>query len=163
MSCAVAFFVEGRAKPKGSPRCICKDRFGRPLPRPVVIHDTDAAKAWQAHVKAVSRRHVESLIDGPVELYLEFIFARPRTHWTKTGRLSADGRRMPAPGKNCGDWDKLARNVGDALEGVAYLDDTRIVWGAVSKRWHRFDESTGKMEPEGVHIRISPADLEVEA
>jgi Holliday junction resolvase RusA-like endonuclease len=153
----ISFFLPGVARTKGSFRFIFRSH-GKPLPRPKVLHDTDKSRRWQTTVKAAARAaHSGPPLDGPVEISLYFVMARPRSHWTKSGRLTS---RAPLfPGHNHGDWDKLGRNISDALEGVCYVDDCQIVWAAVGRRFHVFDPITKAMETPGVHIRVVPADL----
>jgi Holliday junction resolvase RusA-like endonuclease len=155
VSDVVELFVAGRPRPKGSPRAISRDRFGRPLKRAVVIHDTPAQKLWQQLVAATARGVCAMPIEGPVEIVLEFVFARAKTHWTKAGKLSSVA--PPVPGHNLGDLDKLARAAIDGLNGIAFADDCQVVWMVARKRFHVFDSAAGAMEAPGVHIRIGPS------
>lgn len=84
--------------------------------------------------------------DAPVRIAIEFVFERPASHFG-TGRnahlLKPSAARFP--GKNLGDLDNLTKLVKDALNGVAYLDDSQIVgwlepngkrWAAPGERTH---------------------------
>jgi crossover junction endodeoxyribonuclease RusA len=74
----------------------------------------DAARAWQAD-------HESALLDEPVRLEAEFYLPRPAANpW----RLWQRGRP---------DVDKLARAILDALTGIVFVDDGRVVELYVSK------------------------------
>lgn len=72
----------------------------------------------------------------PVRLVVEFVFPRPKSHFG-TGRnahlVKASAARFPA--KNLGDLDNLTKLVKDALNGIAYDDDSQIVQMLAAKRW----------------------------
>lgn len=64
-------------------------------------------------------------------LSLRFLFRRPASHLNKAGRATpAHGAAMPGP-----DLDKLTRAVLDALTGVLYDDDRRVVVIHARKCW----------------------------
>lgn len=75
-------------------------------------------------------------LDGPVSVTVEFVFARPSSHYgtgRNAGRLkpSAPVWKTTAP-----DLDKLERALFDALtQSGAVRDDARIVTGHRSKLW----------------------------
>lgn len=150
----VVFFVYGRPRPKGSPRAIARGRNGRPLAHPIVIHDSKPGQLWQRAVAATARTKCSVPAKGPVEVFLEFIFERPKSHWTGSGRLSS--RAPTFPGHNCGDLDKLARNALDGLNAIAFDDDRQVVWLGARKRFHELGDD-GVMERQGVHVRITEA------
>jgi len=65
--------------------------------------------------------------DGPLELDVLFVFGRPRSHFG-TGRNA--GRLKPSAPVYCStrpDLDKLVRAIGDALAGIAVVDDAAFV------------------------------------
>jgi Holliday junction resolvase RusA-like endonuclease len=63
---------------------------------------------------------------------VEFIFARPPSHWTKSG-LAASAPAIPP---KC-DWDNLGKAVSDAItdSGVIWGDDDQVVDATVRKRY----------------------------
>ena len=151
---ALALFIPGRPRPKGSPQVVTKIR-GRRLKEPRILTDTKASRLWQMVVKGTALLNYGGPpIEEPVEVFLEFVFVRPKSHWTKRRRLSAAGRRMPIPGLNAGDVDKLARSTLDGLEGVVYANDTRVAWLVSTKRFHS-RTANGELEPQGCHARIT--------
>jgi Holliday junction resolvase RusA-like endonuclease len=80
-------------------------------------------REWESQIQLVATRHApDQLLDVPVKLELDFRFDRP-----KKPRWSVPAARP--------DWDKLARFVCDALEGVIYVNDGRVVVGRVTKSY----------------------------
>lgn len=91
-----------------------------------------AASAWMAE------NGLESPQDGPLALTATFFMPRPKT---------AAKRLFPAVAP---DADKLARSCLDALTGVVYTDDSRVVDLFVQKRY-------ASNSPPRVEIDIRPA------
>lgn len=77
-------------------------------------------------------------------LKLTFVFNRPASHYG-TGRnaalLKASAPAAPFGGQNGGDVDNLAKLVMDALEGVAYANDSQIADLRIVKRYAGPDDS----------------------
>lgn len=71
--------------------------------------------------------------DGPVELEILAIFARPPSHLTKTGEPRSTAPAFPP---RC-DWDNLGKGVADAItnSGALWVDDDQVVDGRVRKRY----------------------------
>ena len=63
----------------------------------------------------------ELRIEGPVGLQLVFCMPRPKSMTWKTRLMP----RVYRPGGR-GDWDNLAKSVADALNGLAWRDDSQI-------------------------------------
>ena len=88
-----------------------------------------ALREWRQAIAAEARQWLQahdapSPIDAPVSLTVTFYLPRPK---------SAPKRvRFPASKP---DLDKICRSVGDALTGIAYTDDARIVDLHVTKRF----------------------------
>ena len=90
--------------------------------------------AYRAAIEQLARAAGAGAISGPVVLVVEAVFARPKSHWTKSG-LAAGAPEFP--GKGCGDWDNLGKGIADAITDAATIwrDDTQVVDGRVSKRY----------------------------
>lgn len=84
--------------------------------------------------------------DVPLDADVLCMFARPRSHRLATGGLSAVGRRTPFPMR--GDCDNLAKACLDALNGLAFRDDSQIVTLTVRKRW------AGSGETEATYLTV---------
>lgn len=122
MTMTAEFIVPGVPAPQGS-----KNQFGGEAnPR---------TKPWRGAVAAAAAERFSEPIKGPVKIEVVFAFPRPRGHYG-TGKNA--GRVKPtapdwAESRRCGDLDKLCRAVGDALTGVAILDDSQIVGWLATK------------------------------
>lgn len=72
---------------------------------------------------------------GAVEIFVECVFARPRSHVKAAGGLRATAPAFP--GHGCGDWDNLVKGVQDAITktGAFWKDDTQVIDGRCRKRY----------------------------
>lgn len=84
---------------------------------------------WRLLVSNLARQDFKGdMILGPVELNVVFWIARP-----KSAPKTRDVRPLTRGG---GDWDKLARAIGDSLVDAGVMkDDSQIVEAHVSKRY----------------------------
>jgi Holliday junction resolvase RusA-like endonuclease len=128
----VRFTVYGDAKSAGSKRAFRHLNTGR-----VIVTETvRGSKSWQGSVAAAgAEAHRGPLLDGPLRVVFTFYRPRPRSHYG-TGR-NADTVKPSAPRFPATRPDvlKLARGVEDALTGVVWADDARIVTEELRKRW----------------------------
>lgn len=104
---------------------------------------------------AVQRAGIEAwpVYDGPVELFLVGVVARPKGHFGTRGNLlpSAPVHHTGTP-----DADNFAKAVMDQLSELrAWRDDTQVIRLIVTRRYVR-----GPEDRPGCHVRISPADQE---
>lgn len=116
----ISFTVYGIAAGKGSTTSRFVPERGRTF-----THSPKNTQNWERLVKDVAQQHVppDGLLDGPLQMQLRFYLPKPK---------SAPKRRRTWPDKKP-DLDKLIRAVGDALTGVIYTDDARIVTITASK------------------------------
>jgi len=125
--------VHGKPQPKGSFRAIMVE--GRPTPIP----DNSKSKTWERAVKLaasrVCRRHDWLPFDRPCSVEFTFFLLRPAKPKFKHPATKPD-------------WDKLVRSTGDALSGIAYEDDARVVEATVHLRY------VGKDSDQGVQIDV---------
>lgn len=131
----------------GTPMQVGSKRgFATKTGRVIVVEENDRPKKeWR---RAVIDSAVEALAGRsgfgriPVEIWLTFVHPRPKSARVK------DVWKPTQP-----DWDKLARNVCDALtQSGAIGDDASICVAHVRKRL-----STGEgNDLPGVHVRIAP-------
>lgn len=89
--------------------------------------------------------------EAPVEVSIEWVFPRPRSHLRASGELRQAAPTFP--GLRCGDVDNLEKGVLDAITkaGAVWADDTQVV--AVNKR-KRYAEPG---EPAGTTVEIRRA------
>lgn len=113
----IEFTVAGRPAPQGSKRHV---GGGRMLEMSKYVHDWRAAVRAAAHQAAQEARWQP--IDAPVVLRVAFYLARPKKprFW------------VPAVAP---DLSKLVRATEDALTGVIWKDDSRVVSTISSKRF----------------------------
>lgn len=116
--------VIGTPAPKGSARAITIAGRARLVPS---SSDTNkrAQAAWVKAIQFAAKRdaHDRFFAGVPISVRVTFWLARPKGHYTKRGlRPSAPSWPTVRP-----DADKLARLVLDALTGVLWDDDSRIV------------------------------------
>jgi Holliday junction resolvase RusA-like endonuclease len=72
----------------------------------------------------------DARVSGPVRLYIEAVFARPPSHWLKSG-LKDNALRWPP----C-DGDNVAKGVQDALtDAGVWHDDDCVVDSRIVKRY----------------------------
>jgi Holliday junction resolvase RusA-like endonuclease len=88
------------------------------------------------------------LIDGPVRVSIAFRVRRPIGHYTNRGELREKAPPYPAVSP---DLDKLVRCTLDALTGLAFDDDARVVALTVTKQY----ATPGR---EGASITVEAAD-----
>lgn len=126
------FFVEGDpvAQPRLRPRMTRRGRLG-------VVMPTTAA-GWRQRVVLAAYRIARPvpLVDA-IEVDLGFIFARPGSHYRKSGQLKGSAPRHHTVKP---DRDNIEKSTQDALNGILWKDDAQIVDGRVSKRYVAADQ-----------------------
>ena len=143
----IAFDVVGEPAPKGSMKI---RRGGRGM-----TNDNSRTKSWQQYVewealKAMRESDLDPYRDQAMTVYIEFCITRPPSHYTRAGLVKKASAEWP---QTKPDLDKLTRAVLDALEGVVYDNDSRVVCLAASKRYCDADE-----EP-GASVRVEVRDV----
>ena len=109
--------VLGRPRPQGSMRPIMVRGH------PIIVHSSSKMKAWREHIEEEVRRvWTGPPLDGPVRVDRYFVMQAPQN---RPGRTKPN-RDLPAVRP---DIDKLDRALLDALTGVCWTDDARIVGG----------------------------------
>ena len=122
----VEVLVVGDAAAKGSPKVVTRGRGGVPLPFPRVLKDSAKTYRWERMVATAAMLAMQGRApfrDRPLDAQLVFATNRPRGHFGKRGLLPS----APLAPATKPDADKLARSTLDALQGVVFDDDSRIV------------------------------------
>lgn len=115
----------------------------------VSVTDANPKSApWKNQVAQVAGEAMNGrgLMDGPLRVVFRFYRRRPRGHYKKSGDLSAQGRRNPYPATKP-DATKCVRGAEDAMTGVVWTDDARIVHQVACKLWG---------EPERLEVTVEP-------
>jgi Holliday junction resolvase RusA-like endonuclease len=148
---ALVFFAAGVAKPKGSHKpFVYRGKDGKH--RATMAGDSPDEKGWRATVSEAAHAAMRAAglrpLAGCVDLELAFyIGGRPKGHFLR-GHVRGDA--PPRPGKKP-DYDKIARSVGDALNGIVYEDDAQVVRALVEKLY------TTEAQPfVGVRVTVRP-------
>lgn len=124
MSAAVTFSVPGDPVPQPRARVSTVGGFGRAyVPKSHAVHAYRQAVALAAKA-AGCESHPE-----PVNVVIDFVFARPKSHLRKSG-VRADAPRLPRA-----DLDNMAKAVLDSLNGVAWVDDSQVSRLVVEKSY----------------------------
>jgi len=130
---ALEFWVSGRPAPQGSKRHVGNGRM---------LEMSKYVAGWRAAVKAEATRQAAGWVplDEPCWLRVGFYLARPKAP------------KFPDRPGVTPDLSKLVRATEDALTGVAWSDDSRVVSTLAEKFW------AGDLGP-GAFIRVSTEEL----
>lgn len=133
----IRFEVIGVPQPGGSKSAFpLRHRDGSPVLRDngsqaTVVSDANPkVKDWRVAVVAAARDAYRGpLLDEPLSLRVLFRFPRRKGHFGASGRLLPSAPPYPATRP---DTTKLVRALEDALKGVLWRDDDRVVeqWAA---------------------------------
>jgi Holliday junction resolvase RusA-like endonuclease len=132
---SVAFTVLGKPAPAGSKRSFAVRRGGVLTGQTATVDDSKRSRPWKDSVAAAAHQAhgIAELLDGPLELLVDFYVGRPAGHYG-TGRnrerLKASAPPWPTVRP---DATKLLRAVEDALTGLVWRDDAQVVSQAVRK------------------------------
>lgn len=140
---AIEFVVYGVPQQQGS-----KNRFGG--------EDNPRVKGWRQSVAEEASTVVPIALSGPVEVLVEFVFPRPKSHF-RTGRYAGELRpAAPYWHTSYPDLDKLQRAIGDALSGVVVGDDSQIARWVVYKRFGKQARAEITVTPLDPRVYESP-------
>lgn len=120
---AVTFTIAGEPVPQPRPRVSTRGGFARAyVPKEHPVH------AYRQSLSAAARAAGLGETGGPLNVVIDAVFARPKSHLTKTG-VKPTAPRLPRP-----DVDNLAKAVLDALQDVIG-DDTLVARLVVEKSY----------------------------
>lgn len=129
----ITFTIPGDMRGKGRPRFTARGGFARAY----TDTKTENMEAW-VKLCALERHPGMRPLDGPVALSMTINVAVPAS-WPKKRRAHAlDGTLRPI-GKP--DVDNCCKLVADALNGIAWRDDSQIVALTVHKRYAEVAET----------------------
>lgn len=119
---SLTFSVDGDPVPQPRPRITTRGQHGHAyVPADHPVH------AYRASLAAAARAAGAGVHGDAVEMVIDFVFARPKSHLRKSG-LAANAPSWPRK-----DIDNLEKAVLDALNGVAWNDDSQVVRVVKSK------------------------------
>lgn len=113
---AITFQVPGNPVPQPRPRITTGGSHGHAYtPKSHPIH------AYRQAIAAAALAAGATPTDAaPLTLIVDLVFARPKSHFRKAG-LKPDAPRLPRP-----DCSNCLKGIEDALNGVAWVDDSQL-------------------------------------
>lgn len=140
----IAFFAHGTPAPKGSMKGFVVKSKTTGKNRAVVVPDSKRSKPWMAIVNFAAAEAMRlgghiAFQDAPLEILITFQIQRPGFHSNKKG-VKSSAPLFPATKP---DIDKLTRAVLDAIEGVCFDNDSRVVSLVARKRYADPDYPVG--------------------
>jgi Holliday junction resolvase RusA-like endonuclease len=125
MELPISFSIPGDPVGKARARVFRNKHTGR-------VHAVTPEKTmtYESRVRsaAIEAMRGSPPLDGPVSLQVFASWTLPRSKWKKKSPVGPSLRT----GKP--DWDNVGKIVSDALNGIAYLDDSQVVTATVSKK-----------------------------
>lgn len=114
---------------KGRPKFTSRGGFARAYtPARTLEFENMIADAWVAKGFPCIPQGV------PLAIFTKSFLVRPRNHFRKSGELGKAGLNSRYPLKRP-DYDNLGKCISDALNGVAFYDDSMVTDGYHCKRW----------------------------
>lgn len=101
---------------------------------------------FKAACQAAAFHAIQAPLTGPLQVWLTFVFPRPKSMTRKRG----DNPRAWKSSKP--DIDNVYKSLADALTGIAWVDDSQVVWLNVQKFVAAGDEQSR------VEVRIEPVE-----
>jgi len=125
---SITLRIPGKPQPGGSKRAFVPKGWTRA----VVTDANPLAMDWKRTVQVFALAKASGrILDGPLRVTMTFVVARPQGHFGKRGLRP----RSPKYPITKPDVLKLARSTEDALTGIIWKDDARIVTEIVQKRY----------------------------
>lgn len=134
------FTVPGQPSSQGRPKFSRAANFVR-------VYDPAKSRSWKAYCAQMAITAKIKVHEGPVKMTIDAVYSRPTSgipKWKGTDRMPRGSRP---------DWDNIGKIVSDALNGIAYQDDSAIVCGVVNK----WVAAEGEMP----HVKVTLEDVEV--
>jgi Holliday junction resolvase RusA-like endonuclease len=142
----VDFRVAGIPKPAGSKRAFVSKKG-----KLIVTDDSgQVGKDWRGDVKSAALKAYDGEpVSGPLVLFLEFYFPRPKGHYGSGKNENVIRDLAPKYPTVKPDLTKITRSVEDALTGIVWNDDAMIVIQDLRKYY--CDENNPQP---GVRVRV---------
>jgi len=121
---AITFSVPGDPVPQPRPRVSTRGGFAR-----AYVPKTHAVHAYRAAIAEAARAAGAGVHGEPVNVVIDFVAQRPKSHLRKSG-VKQDAPKLPRF-----DVDNAAKACLDALNGVAWEDDSQVARLVVEKSY----------------------------
>lgn len=147
----ISIVVYGLPGPQGSKSPKGRRRNGSVI----LVESSKKVKPWRAAVAAAAELvRPAVLLDGPLVADMVFSLPRPKGHFG-TGRNSGILRpSAPLRPHVPPDLSKLERSTEDALTGIIWTDDSRVVEYGRSAKLYAGDDDPDALEAPGAVIRV---------
>lgn len=132
----LTFEVPGDPVPQPRPRITVRGKHGHAYtPGDHPIHAYRAAIA-----EAAREAGAVPTDDAPITLIVDLIFCRPKSHFRKAG-LKENAPKLPRP-----DCSNVLKGIEDALNGVAWLDDSQVGRVVIEKSYGQEARTTVRIQ-----------------
>lgn len=119
--------IPGRPQPGGSKRAF----MPKGAKFPVVVDANPNVVDWKRTVQFfAAQKQLPGLLNGPISASFMFHLPRPQSHVGARGKIRPSAPKYPA---TTPDLLKLARSTEDALTGLIWTDDCRVVTEVLHK------------------------------
>ncbi len=128
------FTVPGKPVPQGSMKAFVtkgKAFTTASNPGPLAVYRNDIRNTYD-HLFGT-----EPMLEGTISINIDFVFARPQSHYNTAGSLKGSTYKTPAPRWHAikPDIDKLVRAALDALSLYAFDDDAQVCYITATKSY----------------------------
>lgn len=133
----IQFYVPGKPQGKARARTFYNRKLGRMqsmTPENTVLYENHII---QSYLDAAEK---PQLLQGPLEVSINAYFPVPKSTTKKVRKQIEDGEVLPTKKP---DADNIAKVVCDALNQIAYQDDTQVVKLVVTKQFETDNEPVG--------------------
>lgn len=144
------FTVFGKAKTAGSKKYLGLTKNNKPIMRD---DSGDEGLAWRSSVQNAAREALASVVSlptrYPIELSVDFYFARPKADLRTDGTLRP---KAPKYHTKKPDRTKLLRSLEDALKSIVWHDDSQVFAGLVTKQYGETPRAEVKIVVHSVNL-----------
>lgn len=134
----VRFYVPGKPQGKARARTFYNKRLGHMqsiTPENTVLYENRIIQCFLEQAGTERK-----LLEGPVQVYIAAYYPVPKSTTKKNRKEIAEQRLLPTKKP---DADNIAKVVCDALNQIAYADDTQIVRLIVTKHFENEENPAG--------------------
>lgn len=123
----IFILVPGEPVAKGRPRFAKRGAF-------VTTYTPEKTRDYELKVSCEARRSMgdRAPILGPVGIKIDLMIGIPQS-WSKKKRLQAFSGEIRPTSKP--DWENVCKALCDALNGIAWVDDSQVVEATVTKQY----------------------------
>ena len=128
--------IPGEPVAQGRPRFSTQHGFVR-------AYDPQKSRSYKDYVRAVAVQHIHQQLLGPVMMTVDIYRGIPKS-WSKTKQEQAERGIIKPTLKP--DVDNYVKAIKDALNGIAYVDDSQVTVLLISKFYAREPRVEVKVE-----------------